>query len=474
MLMQIADMVRRPLWLKIGAAIATLLFVSGCRDCIYSAKVSAWLDANQNGIRDAGELPLEGILFHVDDIHNGFRKVGNAVSTHAGDARVAVWMPGCPTVTLEVYSDAPDEYRLTTAERFRADLSQPDAEFSFGYLYTPMHAPTPVPLPDPLACQSMPIPYFRSYWLPIAFTESGVGWTASESHESRLIEMIPINHAVREHQRGEDFLGFADVYDMAIAPDGAVWLTTYSGVSRFDKGAWNSFIQDNGMHAGNAQDIAILPTGDVIVETAAGLEVLDPPTISWYVLMPPEALGNRDQNRFRKIGNEAWLISSDQILRFWKDESSSKVQSEVLLTKDTVGELTVAGISDAGLAPDGALWVAGYDDQQRSFVARAMDDSLDTWTTHSYRTTGGAIGRSGIGGLEISLDGSIWLDEGAFLVHGTAISSDGTTFRWDRYDAASLMQMNETQVISRIAAAPDGSIWLGQIDSWYRCIQGTP
>lgn len=464
---------RRSVWILMGALLVTALFVSGCGDCIYSAQVNAWLDANENGLRDADEQPLEGILFHIDDVHNQFRKVGNAVSDSEGKAGISVWLPGCPKVKLQVYSEAPDEYRLTTAERFDASVSRTDEVFSFGYFYTPSSTPTPVPSPEPLACHRMPISYFSSYWLPIAFTDSGVAWTTAENHSRRLIEMIPTNHEVREYQRTDDFLGFADIYDMTLAPDGAVWFTTNSGVSRFDKGGWTSFIQDNGMHAGGAQDIAILPTKDVLVETEAGIEVLDPLTISWYILISPDALGNRDQNKFRTVGNEVWLIDRNQILRFWKDEPDSRVNWEVLWTPDTIPDMPLVAINDADLAPNGVLWVTGFDDQLRPAVVSTVLGS-DSWTAYSYRTTGGAIGRSGIGGLEITSDGSVWLDESTAIVRGTATSDHATTYRWDRYDASAFVWGHDTRSISRIAASPDGAIWFATMNSWYRCALETP
>ena len=108
-------------------------------DCVWNAMGSAWNDDNQNGIQDGNEKPLEGIKFWVDDTLNTLQKVNNehadTVATDAdGKVEISVWLPGCPKVKFEVYTEAPQNCRLTTPERISVDLSNQDTVYSFGFV----------------------------------------------------------------------------------------------------------------------------------------------------------------------------------------------------------------------------------------------------------------------------------------------------------------------------------------------------
>ncbi len=108
-------------------------------DCLWKATGSAWNDDNQNGIQDDQEKPLAGIKFWVDDTLNDLQKVNNelsdTVATNAdGRVEISVWLPGCPKVRFEVYTEAPQSCRLTTQERILANPSNQDTVYSFGFV----------------------------------------------------------------------------------------------------------------------------------------------------------------------------------------------------------------------------------------------------------------------------------------------------------------------------------------------------
>ncbi len=89
-------------------------------DCMITATVDAWIDENANGAWDDGEIPLEGVEFHVDDILNSYTDVGNrSISNQNGKASIDVWLPGCPKTRFELYAMPPSGYRLTTKARLR-------------------------------------------------------------------------------------------------------------------------------------------------------------------------------------------------------------------------------------------------------------------------------------------------------------------------------------------------------------------
>jgi hypothetical protein len=96
-------------------------------DCIWSRKLQAFTDGNRNKVWDRGELPLAGVAFYVDDIHNHYTDVGGeAISDNQGKAAVGVGLPGCPQVDFEVYAQPPKGYIFTTPERVHVILGEDD------------------------------------------------------------------------------------------------------------------------------------------------------------------------------------------------------------------------------------------------------------------------------------------------------------------------------------------------------------
>ena len=92
-----------------------LLSCTACRDCVWSDKAKAWVDENQNGVWDEGEISLAGVQFIIDDVQNDYQDVGReATSDENGDANLVVWLPGCPGVLFEISAQPPDGYRSTT------------------------------------------------------------------------------------------------------------------------------------------------------------------------------------------------------------------------------------------------------------------------------------------------------------------------------------------------------------------------
>jgi hypothetical protein len=84
-------------------------------DCEWDGTAVAWLDANNNGIWDANEVPLIGVKFSVDGwsvwwIDNAF--ISKDIPT--GGVGLAVWLAGCPDVSFKVCAEVPENYQPTT------------------------------------------------------------------------------------------------------------------------------------------------------------------------------------------------------------------------------------------------------------------------------------------------------------------------------------------------------------------------
>ena len=83
-------------------------------DCVWNARATAWLDTNEDGIRDDGEPPLAGVRFIVADTMNGYPEVAHGMSDVGGRARLTVFLPGCPRAAFVVSAQPPAGHRLTT------------------------------------------------------------------------------------------------------------------------------------------------------------------------------------------------------------------------------------------------------------------------------------------------------------------------------------------------------------------------
>ncbi len=108
-------------------------------DCLWKATGKAWQDDNQNGVWNSGEKPLANVKFWVDDPLNDLQKVNeflsDIVATNAdGNVEISVWLPGCPEVEFEVYTEAPQICELTTEERILVNLNSQYPVYSFGFV----------------------------------------------------------------------------------------------------------------------------------------------------------------------------------------------------------------------------------------------------------------------------------------------------------------------------------------------------
>jgi len=83
-------------------------------DCAWLGLVETWLDANENGVRDRGEMPLSGVVAVASDGRTTLSEATGA------DGRVALrtGLRGCAEPGLAVGVTVPPGYRLTTAATF--------------------------------------------------------------------------------------------------------------------------------------------------------------------------------------------------------------------------------------------------------------------------------------------------------------------------------------------------------------------
>lgn len=112
---------------------ARTLATTVVRDCAWSGKAKAWIDANANGVEDAGEPPLAGVAVIATEV-GGFLSTGSSKKTTGTDGWIALYLglTGCPMREIALYASAQPGYRPTTAESIRVPPSN-SGPFLFGF-----------------------------------------------------------------------------------------------------------------------------------------------------------------------------------------------------------------------------------------------------------------------------------------------------------------------------------------------------
>ena len=223
------------------------------------------------------------------------------------------------------------------------------------------------------------------------------------------------------------------VSDVAVTPDGAVWFafgdeslsTNGSGLSRFDGVDWDYYLGDAEVGA-----LAVAPDGSLWAGVGCGIQRFD--GASWEALARCDEelpVGNVLDIEFGSDGS-AWVANGFNLIQY---------DGQAWMPHDRMVHAVTA-------APDGAIWVNGWDGTQGSQYVGRFDGSA--WTTHytagflsvTASTAGGrAWGRDPDRGL-VAMPGQAWTDEGSWTYYALPQSLLGGG--WGP------------------VAAPDGALWV--------------
>ncbi len=97
-------------------------------DCRWTATAFVWNDDDKDGIPGEDENPIPNVPVHVDDVQNNRVKVTSGMSDAQGNAKMDLFVAGCPETDFQVYVEPLEDYCLTTPER----ISQ--HPFNFGFV----------------------------------------------------------------------------------------------------------------------------------------------------------------------------------------------------------------------------------------------------------------------------------------------------------------------------------------------------
>ncbi|HET7090935.1 MAG TPA: hypothetical protein VFL17_20075, partial [Anaerolineae bacterium] len=210
----------------------------------------------------------------------------------------------------------------------------------------------------------------------LAITPDGAVWYSFGN-----FDFYPRRGGIIRLYQGQEtrFMPDASVQLLKVAPDGSLWAGMGCGLARFDGQAWQSILDNCDTLRANVIDLAFTPDG------------------------------------------AAWIATGFKLVRYAGGEWT--MQSKLA--------------SFLAVAPDGALWVSGWEGTQGSQYLARFDGT--NWTI---------VKQVSVGQLRTGPDGSLWgIEDAARLAH-----FDGQT--WQAFSDAPFRQING------FAIAPNGVVWV--------------
>lgn len=222
-----------------------------------------------------------------------------------------------------------------------------------------------------------------------------------------------------------------ELRDLAVATDGTVWAATGRGLMRLGDSGWENVLESAEIHA-----LAIACDGAVWAGVGCQIQRLDGD--AWEIVFPCGeylAPGNVLDIAFTPDG-AAWIANGFGLASF--DGSSWTTYDRL--------------INSLVVAPDGALWMNGWEGTQGSSYVARLDG--EEWTTLKGADAfpGGFL----VGG--VTPDGMLW----GTVPERRLASFDGGSWgdeeSWTLYSSATGVPLDE---VSSMAVAPDGALWVG-------------
>jgi streptogramin lyase len=229
--------------------------------------------------------------------------------------------------------------------------------------------------------------------------------------------------------------------DMAVTPDGTVWLIGPDGISHFDGLAWSQVEAPQEFFRGG--DLSVNAGGDGVLWFTGGGRAVRYDQGEWTIFAPEdiEAFGPLYQVVVSDDGT-AWGIEGDYTVKL-QDESFAPVNErfETLPTRAWDEENPIIGGPSIAIGPDGTLWVSGT---PGDLINRLY--GYDGSTVQVHDTPGAFTPQL----LAIAPDNSAWL--------AADFDMNGSDERLMRFDGVTWTTFRLGGVIDA-AVEPDGTGW---------------
>lgn len=427
--------------------------VIGSADCAWGGMASAWVDMNNNGMRDPGDPPLPGVTFHVNDTLNGYSDVGfsDSSSNWKGEAGLTVWLPGCPEAEFEVYADTPAGYRALSNARQPARDRSSDQVFEFGFVQLP-GIPTITARPQTFSCTSYHLGWANHYDITdIDIAADGTVWVATYNDGLRK---LPPGNSEWVYLKTADGLANNQVSSITPAADGTVWFGTEGGAIHWrQEDSWTSYTSADGLINNSVYGIALSPDGDIWFATAGGVSQFDARTLTW-----------------RSVESEmvnAIAISPDGTV--W---AAPILDDQVRVVEHNHAKLQFGSGIDYRyadqllFAPDGKLWIAGTDGVGQYDPSTG---NLNMFTQTSWTNE-----------LDFAPDGSLWIAASGYspvVYHFLPWLDVTSASAWEFYDQRDgLPTLPESttndDTVQALAVTSSGNLWIATTEHATYCQVG--
>jgi streptogramin lyase len=426
-------------------------------DCIWQAELGAWIDENGNGSWDSEESPLENVLFYIETApRDSFKdEAVSGVSDSRGTCKVDWFLAGCPKESYWIYAQPPPSYELTSPTGVKTSTEELGKRLLFGFRYLPG-------VPPPTSRPSMPITcdlVLDSGWArptDIAVAPDGAVWVAGGG--GKVVRLAP-GTLFRTEYGPADGIPATVVRGIVTASDGTVWIGTDGGAARWDGSVWTTYTTVHGLANNVVEDIAVALDGTVWFSTWGGISSFNPKTNVWRTeAIEPEKMSSSYSGVAIRaaLDGSVWFISFTGIYQMIP-AGSGHHPTWIVYKRDENDEFCgLHSILQEATLLDESLWLVSRPGDGLSRVVR-FNPRTGAQVTYSYYTTGGAM----IGGVPYSLaraeDGSLWIGtRGEGLVHFIPETADGISGTWVHYTAENGLYSNN---ILLVVAAPDGALW---------------
>jgi ligand-binding sensor domain-containing protein len=279
----------------------------------------------------------------------------------------------------------------------------------------------------------------------VAVTPDGATWFAFGDHSAST----PGRGLSRfDGQEWEYFLDDAEVNALAVEPDGTLWAGVGCGVQRFDGTAREIVVSCEELPAGNVLDIDFAPDSAVWVANGLGLARFDGQ--SWTVYdrlvhaleVAPD--GTIWMNGWEGTQGSSYVARIDASAALG---TGGEPWSTLKSADSFPGEFTVQAVT-----PDGFLWGITPEGRLASFDGLSWMDG-ESWT---FYDPPGADSVDKIDVLTVAPDGALWLASGNCIVRFDR--EGGPEEAWTIYTQSNGLPESYYQAM---AFGPDGEIWFG-------------
>lgn len=303
-------------------------------------------------------------------------------------------------------------------------------------------------------------------WVPCPGIDQGapIGPSVTQSPDGALWS-LKLSGVIRfdpgaTPDSGESWIAYNDfpgnsLGNLTIAPDGSVWVGTYTfpsravpqgyGVARFDGTSWQVYTTTHGLADDFVNDIAIAADGAVWIGTRRGMSRFGGETWMTYdvnTILPVVPVNDQPYNEIRRVittpGGLVCCELTGAVSCFDGEFWTAYTQADGLDAREGIG-LDI--ILSTAVDQDGALWLG----TNEGGVSRFDGTSWITYTTVN------GLPDSQINAIAVAPDGAVWVG----TLNG-ASRFDGSM--WTTFTTADGLADN---IVQAIVVASDGSLWFG-------------